>query len=100
MSGAVAAAIVARARRRITVHFTAAGATAKDAAVAFAPDGRVERRMFARMLAFGALKEAEPGLYWLDEAKLADFRKEALAHVLGILALAGFAAAAAIGFTG
>lgn len=97
MSGAVAAAMVARARRRVADYFITGGATRADAAIAYTPSPRrLERRMFERMLAFGAVKRTETGHYWLDERKFADFKKESLAKVLGILALAGFAAAGAI----
>ena len=96
MSGAVVAAMVARARGRVVDYFVTAGATQADAATAYAPTRRLEKRVFARMLAFGAVKPTEAGLYWLDERKLGDFKKESLAKVLGILALAGFAAAGAI----
>lgn len=87
---------VARARRRIAHHFTTAGATRADAATPYAPGGRIERRIFQRMIDFGAVQRTEAGTYWLDERRFADFRKESLAKVLGILALAGFAAAGAI----
>ena len=100
MSGAVAAAVVARVRRHIADHFRKAGATDASTAIAFAPIGRIEARLFARMLVFGAVQAAGEERYWLDEAKFSDFRKESLARVLGILAIAGFAAAAAIGLTG
>lgn len=100
MSGAVAAAVVARLRRRIADHFRNAGATGPATAVAFVPAGKMEARLFARMVAFGAVKAGEGDTWWLDEAKFSDFRKESLAKVLGILAIAGFAAAAAIGLTG
>ena len=101
MTGTVAATIVARARRRIVDHFTSAGATLPGHAIAFArPSGRIERRIFRRMIAFGALRETRTGAYWLDTKRMADFRKESLARVLGVLAVAGFAAAGAIAFGG
>ena len=101
MSGAAVAVIVARARQRIANHFLAANATDQAHAVAFEPAGRrVERRMFDLMHRFGAIRDGAPGTYWLDEKRFADFRKERLARVLGILALTGFAAAAAMAFGG
>lgn len=97
MSGAVVAVAVARARRRIAAHFFEAGATSKPTAIAYAPPThRLEKRMFARMLAFGAVIETKPGQFYLDEKRFSDFRKESLAKVLGILAIAGFAAAGAM----
>jgi hypothetical protein len=101
MSGAIVAVAVARARQRIASHFTEAGAITKAKAVAYTPSShRMEKRMFARMLAFGALVETSPGHFYLDERRFADFRKESLAKVLGILAIAGFAAAGAMLVTG
>jgi len=101
MSGAVVAVAVARARRRIATHFLDAGATSKAKAVAYAPPSHgLEKRMFARMLTFGAVVEATPGQFYLNEKHFADFRKESLAKVLGILAIAGFAAAGAMLVTG
>ena len=101
MAGGVVAAIVATARQKIVDHFTDAGAIAPDRAIAFAPGaGRIERRLFRRMVDFGALVEAAPGRYYLDEKALVSFRKESLARVLGMVAIAGFAAAGAIAFGG
>lgn len=101
MSGAIVAAAVARARRRIASHFVEAKATTKTGAIAFAPgSSRLERRMFKRMVAFGAIKEEKGGLYWLDEKRLSDFKKESLARVLSILAVAGFAVAGAMAISG
>ena len=96
MSGSIIAVMVARARRRLVEHFRNAGATSAARAVAFTPSSwLIERRMFERMVRFGAVRE-EDGRYWLDEKALVAFRKERLAHVLSALALAGFAAAGAI----
>jgi hypothetical protein len=98
MSGAAVAIAVASARRRIAAHFTTAGATDAAHAITFEPrPRRLDRRLFRRLVAFGALVEAGGGRYWLDECRLADFRKENAAKVIGILAVAGLAAAAAIG---
>lgn len=94
-------ALIARARQRIVWHFTSAGATTKPNATAFdPPDSKVEARVFARMLAFGAIEKTPEGRYWLNEARLSDYKKESLAKVLGILAIAGFAAAGAMAIGG
>ncbi len=101
MSGTIMAALIAKARNRVVWHFTSAGATSKETATGFAtPDKRLDRRVFARMVAFGAIERTPAGLYWLNEARLADYRKESLARVLGILAIAGFAAAGAMAVGG
>lgn len=97
MSATVVAVAVARARRRIVNNFRKAEATSADKAIAYnEPDKRLERRIFQRMLAFGAIKRAGGGRYWLDEPKLGDFRKESVAKVLTIIAATGFAAAGAM----
>jgi hypothetical protein len=94
-------AIVAQARRRIVHHFETAGATAPEHAVAFAePARRIERRLFRRMVDFGALVATSDGRYWLDVRRLADFRKEGIARILGVVALAAFAAAGAVALGG
>ncbi|MBB5715957.1 hypothetical protein [Sphingomonas aerophila] len=101
MSGAAVAVLVAKARQRIVHHFLEADATTRERAVAFTPrDRRLDRRMFTSMVQFGALQEADTGNYWLDEKRYADFRKERLARVLGILAIAGFAVAGAMAVAG
>ena len=100
MSGIIAAAVVRRVRKRIVEYFTTAGATTADAAIAYIPRGRVETRLFDRMVAAGALREAQAGKFWLDEGKLAAFNKESLGKAIGIMALAGLAAAGAIAATG
>lgn len=101
MSGTIMAAVIARARNRVTWHFTSAGAISKDTATRFdTPEGRLDRRVFERMLAFGAIEKTPDGLYWLNERRLSGYRKESLARVLGILAIAGFAAAGAMAIGG
>jgi hypothetical protein len=99
MSATIVAVMVAKARQRITRHFLDAGATAPDKAVAFEPGRqRIERRMFRRMVDHGAIVEAKGGRYWLDEARLRNFRTENLARMLGIIGVLGLAAAGAIAF--
>ncbi|GLR48704.1 hypothetical protein [Sphingomonas astaxanthinifaciens] len=61
-----AAAVVARAKRLIQHHFFAADAVRPDRAVAFAPDSRIEERLFARYREAGVIHEESPGYYWLD----------------------------------
>lgn len=101
MSGTIMAALIAKARNRVTWHFTSAGATTKETATKFpTPKSRLDRRVFERMVAFGAIEKTPDGLYWLNEARVSDYRKESLARVLGILAIAGFAAAGAMAIGG
>ncbi len=61
-----AAAAVAKARRDIQHHFFRNDAVRPDRAVAFEPRRMIEERQFERMRARGIIREAEPGLYWLD----------------------------------
>lgn len=99
MSGAVAVA-VAVARREIVRHFTEAGATAPTTAVAYDPDAqgwprkRLRRRIFRRMRDFGAIREMKPGLFYLDETRLDEFRWHMRRRALGIVAIVGAAVAA------
>lgn len=100
MAGEMITAMVARTRRRIVDYFTQAGATKPDAAIPYAPKRSLEARLFRRMVDFGLLIEVKQGRFWLDRDRLADFKKESLARVLGTIALAGFAAAGAMAFGG
>ena len=93
-------ALLARSRGRVVDYFIAAGATKPDAALPYAPKGRIEARLFKRMTDFGLLVEVKQGRFWLDQERLSDFRKESLARVLGGIALAGFAAAGAMALGG
>lgn len=61
-----AAALVARARREIQHHFFSADAVRPDRAVSFDPANGFERRQFERMRSSGVIRQASPGLYWID----------------------------------
>lgn len=61
-----AAAAVAKARRDIQHHFFSHDAVRPDRAVAFEADRRIQERQFERMRSRGIIREARPGLYWLD----------------------------------
>ena len=98
--GAAVAVAVSRTRQEIVRHFTAADATGPDRAVAYDPDAagwprqRMRRRLFARMRDFGAVKEPRPGLFYLDEERLDEFRWHMRRRALGIVAVASAAVAA------
>ena len=66
MATAAVAAAVAKARRDIQHHFVSHGAVRPDRAVAFEPDRMIEQRQFERMRSRGIIREAKPGLFWLD----------------------------------
>lgn len=61
-----AAAAVAKARRDIQHHFFSEDAVRPDSAVAFDPLSGLQRRQFERMRSRGIIREASPGLYWID----------------------------------
>ena len=61
-----AAAAVAHARREIQHHFFSEDAVRPDRAVAFEARNGIEQRQFDRYRSAGVIREAQPGLYWLD----------------------------------
>ena len=61
-----AAAAIAVARRRVFSHFFAANAVTPDNATSFATARRLQRRQFEQFLAKGVIREARPGLYYVD----------------------------------
>ncbi len=66
MATSAIAAAVAKARRDIQHHFFSHDAVRPDRAVAFEPHSRIQRRQFERMHSRDVIREASPGLYWLD----------------------------------
>jgi hypothetical protein len=100
MATAVAAA-VAKARRDIQHHFFSHDAVRPDRAVAFEPNRRIEERQFERMRSRGIIREAKPGLYWLDvvaydidlRQRFTRVRWLLLIMVLGLAIALGFATA-------
>ena len=68
MAGEIVPALVARARRRVVDDLQSRDATTAARAVAYAPKDRlIDRRVFGRMREAGAVVEAEPGRFFLDE---------------------------------
>jgi len=61
-----AAAAVAKARRDIQHHFFSHDAVRPDRAIPFEAHRMIEDRQFERMRSRGIIREAKPGLYWLD----------------------------------
>ena len=61
-----AAAAVAHARREIQHHFFSEDAVRPDRAVPFQARNGIEQRQFDRFRSTGVIREAQPGLYWLD----------------------------------
>jgi hypothetical protein len=64
----IAAAAVARARRRIVAHFYIHHAVSAQDAVTYVPEGGMGRCQFEEMLAKGILHEAAAGTFWIDQA--------------------------------
>jgi hypothetical protein len=61
-----AAAAVAKARRDIQHHFFSHDAVRPDRAVSFDASNGIQERQFERMRSRGIIREAAPGLYWMD----------------------------------
>ena len=61
-----AAAAVAKARRDIQHHFFSQDAVRPGRAVAFESRSMIQQRQFDRMRSKGIIREAGPGLYWMD----------------------------------
>jgi len=96
-----AAAAVAKARRDIQHHFFSHDAVRPDRAVAFEANRRIEERQFERMRSRGIIREARPGLYWLDvvaydidlRQRFTRVRWVLLVMVVGLAVALGFATA-------
>jgi hypothetical protein len=96
-----AAAAVAKARRDIQHHFFSHDAVRPDRAVAFEANRRIEERQFERMRSRGIIREARPGLYWLDvvaydidlRQRFTRVRWVLLVMVIGLAVALGFATA-------
>lgn len=80
------------ARQRIVGRLIGAGATSADAAVAFVPADERERAVFRRMHRYGAIVEVGRGRYWIDPARLDDFRSAMRRRVAAWIATWGIAA--------
>ena len=61
-----AAAAVAVARRRVLGYFFAQNAVTPVKAQPFQSERRLQQRQFERFLANGVIREAKPGLYYVD----------------------------------
>ncbi len=76
----VPAILIARKRRIIIEAFRAAGADRPDKAVSLESIGLKKSNLMRLMTLKGALVEAAPGQYFLDEAREADLAR--LPHVV------------------
>jgi len=80
-----AAAAVAKARRDIQHHFFSQDAVRADSAVAFDPPSNLQRRQFERLQRSGVIREAKPGLYWIDIVAYDQEMRERFARVRIVL---------------
>jgi hypothetical protein len=99
MATAAVAAAVARARRDIQHHFFSHDAVRPDRAVAFEPSKRIEERQFERMRSRGIIREAKPGLYWLDVVAYDIELRQRHAVIRWVLLAMVVALAIALGFS-
>ena len=92
-----AAAVVARARRDVVSHFMQRNAVDPGAAVEWVPDRRIERRMLARFVDRGVIRETAPDTYYLDPPAYDDWRHSVRKRAgMAVVAVALVGAAAAL----
>jgi aspartyl aminopeptidase len=86
----VLAMLLVAGRQRVRRAFKRTGAYSPDKAIAYEPSW-LERRHFKHLLNKGVVVEAQPGRYYADAAKVAEYsqrhRKFGLAIVAGALVL-------------
>ncbi len=95
--GAAAAAILAAKERKTIEAFTRAGATTPAAAQSLHAIGIAEEPAVRRLRDHAVLREAAPGMYYVDLEKWRAVRRTRLRIVLG-LAIVAFAVAIALWF--
>lgn len=87
---------VADTPRAVIRHFTTHSATAAQRAIGFNPTQPQETAIFRDLRAQGLIREASPGLFFVDPEALAAHRTAALDRVLGAATLAGAVIAGAV----
>lgn len=85
-----AAAMAARARREVENLFFDNEAFSPERAVEFEPRMPIQQRYLERLIAEGAVHEAEPGRYWLDRPAYEELRRQQFAWGMRILAVGLF----------
>jgi len=95
MGASAAGAVILLKEKQIVAAFRQAGATSAPAAVTPAALGVHERLAFRRLRQRAVLREAGPGVYYLDELSWAALRR-VRRRVLIVVALAAIAAALAL----
>ncbi len=86
------AALPPAARRRVRRAFQDAGAYSPEKALAYEPPHRFDRRYLQRLRDYGAVVEVQPGRYYADATKLAEYIRKRR-HRAFILAVAAILAA-------
>jgi hypothetical protein len=94
MAGATAAiaGAMAQARRRVLAHFESQNAISAETAVAYVPEQRMERNVFAQMQRQGIIASAGDDRWYFDEAAY-DAQQAAIRRSMkwvALIALIGF----------
>jgi hypothetical protein len=95
----IIAGAVAASRRRLVRAFREAGAHSAPSAIAFEPRHGPARRYFRALIQYGALVEAKPGTYYLDEAKLEEHSAARRSRAMKLLAGVAVVGAALFGYS-
>ena len=64
-TSAIAAATI-KARNKVLRHFLSQNAVSPEQAIGFTADRRLQQRQFDRLKARGIIREASPGLFYID----------------------------------
>jgi hypothetical protein len=88
---------VARTPRAILSHFTVHEATAPERAMGFNPTQPSETELFEQLRSDGVIRRASPGLFWVDETRLAERQAAAMARVAVVGTVAGLVVAGIAG---
>ena len=99
-----AAAIIAKARRRIIDHLMMANAVSPESAVGYEPNSIAQRRQFERLQAAGVIKEARNDEYWIDIPAYSAWanrrRRRMIALLIVVVIAAALGALASTGLSG
>ena len=88
-----AAAIIAKARRRILDHLMMANAVSPEAAVGYEPNSIAQRRQFERLQGAGVIKEARTREYWLDIPAYRDWANRRRRRIIALMVVVVIAVA-------
>jgi hypothetical protein len=84
---------LARARRALISELKRANAFSNESAVPLEPTSSLERTEFEHMLKREVIRRGMRGGYWLDRERYADWQRQNLLFVVGVLLVtAGFTA--------